>query len=78
MRLPELYWSRAKELQGLGRGDEAVREMLLVMRKYPAHPSFSQWLNEVESALGKMEEAQAAMSRGTTPAAQPASSEVQP
>ncbi len=54
-RLPELHWRRAQDLWVLGRGQEALQEMLKIMRAYPAHPSFKDWLDEAEKLLEELE-----------------------
>lgn len=55
IRLPELYCWRAQDLQALGRSQEALSEMLKIMRTYPAHPSFSNWLKQAEQAVSGWE-----------------------
>lgn len=50
-RRGELLWSRGKEFAELGLRNRGINELFQVLRTYPQHPSFSNWVDELEEVI---------------------------
>ncbi len=48
---PQLQWMRAKEYLHLDQPNRALQEMFAVIKTYPGHANFSQWIRELREAL---------------------------
>lgn len=57
IKLPEVYWKRAQDLHLLGRQNEAINEMLLILKKFPGHPAFDQWIADLEKKVTELAKA---------------------
>ena len=58
--LPKLQWSRALDLLALDRKDEAMTEMLSLIKTYPLHPDNPSWISQLRDiASGKPPQAAA-------------------
>ena len=52
--LPKLQWARALDLLALDRKDEAMTEMLSLIKTYPLHPDNPSWIGQLRAiASGK-------------------------
>ena len=51
IRLPELLWERAEDELVIGRKDQAINDMLALVKAHPAHPDFQKWASELEEIV---------------------------
>ena len=51
VRRPSLLWSRAEDEQLLGNGNQAVADMLALVKANPDHPDFDKWASELEGIV---------------------------
>ena len=52
IRRPSLLWSRAEDELALGNTNQAVADMLALLKANPDHPDFDKWASELEGAVG--------------------------
>ena len=51
IRRPSLLWGRAEDEQGLGNGNQAVADMLAILKVNPDHPDFDKWAAQLEGIV---------------------------
>lgn len=51
VRRPSLLWGRAQDEQVLGNTNQAVADMLAVLKANPDHPDFDKWATELEGVV---------------------------
>ena len=51
IRRPSLLWSRAEDEQVVGNGNQAVADMLAILKANPDHPDFDKWAAELEGMV---------------------------
>jgi hypothetical protein len=51
-----LVFSRANDMLILGQNNQGCTEILQLIRKYPAHQDFPQWVSRVREILNSKEE----------------------
>lgn len=51
LRRPTLLWSKAQEYFVLGQNNRGITEMFGIIKAYPGHPQFTNWVNTLRSKL---------------------------
>jgi len=59
LRKPDLLWSRAQDMLAIGQRNRAIVEMAAIVRNWPAHPSFNEWMTKLEGLLNPKDTAPA-------------------
>jgi hypothetical protein len=49
--LPQLLWSRALDEIALGRQNQAIVDMLAIVKAHPDHPDFQSWASQLEALV---------------------------
>lgn len=72
LRRPSLMWSRSQEYFALGQNNRAITEMFAIIKAYPSHPQFGNWVAALKEKIAPPAPAPAAPEQqpaGTTPPA---------
>lgn len=51
VRRPQLLWKRAQDLLLIGLRNRALNEMIALIKNYPDHPDFPNWISTLEGLL---------------------------
>ena len=51
VRRPSLLWGRAEDELAIGNANQAVADMLAIIKANPDHPDFEKWATELEGIV---------------------------